>query len=186
MPALAFALKANTVGCVSNDRTRPRSPAHLRLAREGILEAFYAPLHGVTADAEVVIVGLSPGLSQMLLAFRKPRPPAPRRCGAPRRLRRDPTEDGLPGTHVNRRNYWGSPKVEGSTLLSTMSRMNLPADRDLLPDAVVVPLGRAVEATLAHLQPQGAPGLPRSPRNTASCSRSWRACRPERGDAASA
>lgn len=40
------------------------------LGCEGGLEAFYAPLHGVTADARIVIVGLTPGLSQVLLAFR--------------------------------------------------------------------------------------------------------------------
>lgn len=44
-----------------------------RLGREGRLEAFYAPLHGVNHDARIVIVGLTPGLSQMLVAFREAR-----------------------------------------------------------------------------------------------------------------
>ena len=166
------------------------------LAREGTLEAFYAPLHGVTADAEVVIVGLSPGLSQMLLAFREARDLLRSGCGAPgifdeirrrmafagpmrrnlivmldaigvaRRLELpttaalfDHAASRLHSTSAlrypvlkNRRNYSGSPKVEGSTLLSTMARANLPAELDLLPDAVIVPLGRAVEATLGHLR----------------------------------
>ena len=43
------------------------------LAREGPLEVFYAPLHGVTPDAEIVIVGLTPGRSQMLATFREAR-----------------------------------------------------------------------------------------------------------------
>ncbi len=41
------------------------------LAREGRLEVFYAPLHGVTAAARVVVVGLTPGSQQMLAAFRE-------------------------------------------------------------------------------------------------------------------
>ena len=32
-------------------------------AKAARLEAFYAPLHGVTANARIVIVGLTPGLS---------------------------------------------------------------------------------------------------------------------------
>ena len=52
----------------------------------------------------------------------------------------------------NRRSYSGSPKVETSTLLATMARANLPAELAMLPDAVVVPLGRAVEATLRYLR----------------------------------
>ena len=43
------------------------------MARESRLEAFYAPLHGINANAQVVIVGLTPGLSQMVLAFREAR-----------------------------------------------------------------------------------------------------------------
>ncbi len=48
--------------------------ARFLLGREGRLEAFYAPLHGVTANARVVIAGLTPGLSEMLLTFREARP----------------------------------------------------------------------------------------------------------------
>lgn len=166
------------------------------LGREGPLEAFYAPLHGVTANAEVAIVGLTPGLYQMLLAFREAR-----------QLLRDGQQApaifneirgrmafagamrtnligmldaigihgrmGLPTTAAlfghasgrvhstsavrypvlrNRRNYSGSPKVERSALLSTMARANLPAELGMLPNAIVVPLGRAVEAALRQLR----------------------------------
>ena len=178
----------------------PAAPDVLRrrftLAREGALEAFYAPLHGVTANAEVVIVGLTPGLSQMLLAFREARqllhdgkqPPdifneIRRRMafagtmrtnligmldaiGVAQRLELpstaslfDHASGRLHSTSAlrypvlkNRRNYSGSPKVERSALLSTMAETNLPAELDMLTDAVVVPLGRAVEATLRHLR----------------------------------
>ena len=40
------------------------------LAGEGHLDVFYAPLHGITPDARVIIVGLTPGKSQMVAAFR--------------------------------------------------------------------------------------------------------------------
>ena len=175
-----------------SDILRPR----FLLAREGTLEAFYAPLHGVTAEADLVIVGLSPGMSQTLLAFREARKllrdgeKAPdifneirRRIAFAGTMRRNLVtmldEIGvarrleLPSTAAlfdhasgrlhstsafrypvfkNRKNYSGSPKVENSALLSTLARTNLPAELELLPDAVVVPLGRAVEATLAHLR----------------------------------
>ena len=54
-----------TLADVANDR--------FLLARDGRLEAFYAPLHGVTSKADVVIIGLTPGRSQMVLAFRQAR-----------------------------------------------------------------------------------------------------------------
>ena len=70
------------------------------MAREGRLEAFYAPLHGVTANAQVVIVGLTPGLSQMVLAFQGS-PDTPRPGLAPAAaLRRDPAADIVRGTHA--------------------------------------------------------------------------------------
>ena len=53
------------------------------LAREGHLEVFYAPLHGITPNARVVIVGLTPGKSQMVAAFREARRLL--REGSPRR-----------------------------------------------------------------------------------------------------
>ena len=43
------------------------------LAREGRLEVFYAPLHGATSAAQIVIIGLTPGQSQMVAAFREAR-----------------------------------------------------------------------------------------------------------------
>ena len=43
------------------------------LAGEGHLDVFYAPLHGITPDARVIIVGLTPGKSQMVAAFREAR-----------------------------------------------------------------------------------------------------------------
>ena len=43
------------------------------LAREGRLAVFYAPLHAITPNARVVIVGLTPGRSQMVAAFQEAR-----------------------------------------------------------------------------------------------------------------
>ena len=73
---------SNATPCFGTYERRIRDlPAHVQetdvltpdflLAREGRLEVFYAPLHGVTAAARVVVVGLTPGRSQMLVAFRE-------------------------------------------------------------------------------------------------------------------
>ena len=165
------------------------------MAREGRLEAFYAPLHGVTANAQVVIVGLTPGLSQMVLAFREARtlldegwrPPqlfaeirrrisfaGPMRSnlvdmldkiGVAKRLGLATTaalfgdaSDQLHSTSAlrypilkDRRNYSGSPKVGNSPLLADIASANLPSELEQLSSALIVPLGRAVEDTLAHL-----------------------------------
>ena len=165
------------------------------LGREGRLEAFYAPLHGVTANARIIIVGLTPGLSQMLLAFRVARtllaegwrPPEIfgeirrqmafagtmrsnliamlDRIGVAERLDLPSTaalferaSDYLHSTSAlrypvlkARRNYSGSPKVENSRLLTEMTTASLPQQLEQLPDALIVPLGRAVEGTLAYL-----------------------------------
>ena len=50
-----------------------------------------------------------------------------------------------------RRNYSGSPKVESSRLLTEMTTANLPQELEQLPDALIVPLGRAVEGALGYL-----------------------------------
>ncbi len=165
------------------------------LGREGRLEAFYAPLHGVTANARIAIVGLTPGLSQMLLAFRVARtllvegwrPPEIfgeirrqmafagtmrsnliamlDRLGVAERLDLPSTatlfESASGQLHTTsalrypvlrkRRNYSGSPKVENSRLLTEMTTANLPHELEKLPDALIVPLGRAVEGALAYL-----------------------------------
>ena len=168
---------------------------HFLLGREGRLEAFYAPLHGVTANARIVIVGLTPGLSQMLLAFRVARTLLAEGWRPPEifgEIRRQMAFAGsmrsnliemldrigvaerleLPSTAAlfecasgqlystsalrypvlrERRNYSGSPKVENSQLLTEMTTSNLPQELEQLPDALIVPLGRAVEGVLAYL-----------------------------------
>ena len=169
---------------------------------EGRLEAFYAPLHAVTKDARIVIVGLTPGLSQMLLAFREARellvegwrPPEifheiRRRMAFAGPMRRnliemldrigvaerldlattaalfDDASNLLHSTSAlrypvlrDRRNYSGSPSVRNSRLLTNMAAANLLPELQELPDALIVPLGRAVEGALAH------PGIDRSQR----------------------
>ena len=151
------------------------------LGREAPLEVYYAPLHGITANARVVIVGLTPGKSQMLKAFQAARtllsegwrPPrifdeirrrmafaGPMRTnliamldkiGVAERLDLpttaalfDDASEYLHSTSAlrypvlkNGRNYSGSPNIDNSRFLSD--------------NALVVPLGRAVERALAHL-----------------------------------
>lgn len=58
------------------------------LAREGCLEVFYAPLHGITPGAQVVIIGLMPGRSQMVAAFREARRLLHERSRPPRLFRK--------------------------------------------------------------------------------------------------
>lgn len=166
------------------------------LAHEGTLEAFYAPLHGVARGAEIVIVGLTPGLAQMRLALQEARgllrdgwrPPdifdeIRRRIAFAGAMRTNLIamldEIGL-ANHLGlattaalfdcdsarlhstsalrypvlkgRRNYSGSPKIARSDLLRQMALANLPTELKQLPDAIVVPLGRAVEDGLSYLQ----------------------------------
>ena len=165
------------------------------IAREGRLEAFYAPLHGVSANAMVVIVGLTPGMSQTVLAFQAARTllseghRGPRlfseirrriafagtmrsnlihmldKIGLADRLRLTTTEvlfaeasDWLHATSAlrypvlkDRRNYSGSPRLINSRLLGDMAKANLPSELEALPDALIVPLGRAVEEALVHI-----------------------------------
>ena len=165
------------------------------LAREGRVEVFYAPLHGYTRGARVIILGLTPGISQMVQAFREARQllyegwegqalfgEIRRRMaflgtmranliamldeiGVARQLDLETTadlfaeaSDQLHSTSLlrypvlrDRRNYSGSPRVASSSLLREMARANLQPELDRLPDALVVPLGRAVETALVYL-----------------------------------
>ena len=50
---------------------------------------------------------------------------------------------------VNGENYHGSPRIGGSPLLTKMVRTNLPSQLAQLPDALIVPLGKAVEEALS-------------------------------------
>ena len=54
-------------------RGRRRAQQPLPIGPRGPLEVYYAPLHGITANARVVIVGLTPGKQQMLKAFQAAR-----------------------------------------------------------------------------------------------------------------
>ena len=43
------------------------------LGEEGRIEVYYAPLHGITTNAKIVIVGITPGRQQMVAAFAEAR-----------------------------------------------------------------------------------------------------------------
>ena len=162
------------------------------LAHEGPLEVFYAPLHGVTPDAQIVIVGLTPGKSQMLAAFREVRrllqdglrPPQLfcevrrriafggsmrtnliqmlDRIGVAERLGLETCADLfgsasrlLHSTSALRypvffkgNNYRGVPKIGNSKLLLNIVKSNLPSTLKRFSNALIVPLGRAVEEGL--------------------------------------
>lgn len=162
------------------------------LAHEGDLEVFYAPMHGLTPDAQIVIIGLTPGRSQMFAAFREirkllhegSRPPQLFRevrrriafggamrtnlvqmldqIGVADRLGLDTCADLfgsashlLHSTSALRypvffkgNNYRGSPKIRSSKLLSYIVKTNLPHELQRFPNALIVPLGKAVEEGL--------------------------------------
>ena len=114
------------------------------LTREGHLEVFCARLHGITPNARVVIVGLTPDKSQMVAAFREAR-----------RLLREGSRQ-LHSTSALRypvliegSNYRGSPQIGRSPLLTEIVTINLPYELKQLPNALIVPLGKAVEGALA-------------------------------------
>ncbi len=165
------------------------------LDREDRLEVYYAPLHGITTGARVVIVGLTPGKSQVLKALQAARtllsegwrPPRifdeiRRRMAFAGPMRRnlitmldkigvaerldlpttaalfDDASGYLHSTSALRypvlksgRNYSGSPNIDSSRLLSDLTSANLLPELQQHPNALIVPLGRAVERALAHL-----------------------------------
>ena len=49
---------------------------------------------------------------------------------------------------IGTRNYSGSPKIRRSHLLTDLLTANLPAELEKVPDALIVPLGKAVEEAL--------------------------------------
>ena len=163
------------------------------LAGEGHLDVFYAPLHGITPDARVIIVGLTPGKSQMVAAFREARrllregsrPPflfreigrrisfgGPMRKNLTQMLDKIGVADRLgldtsaelfgDASHqlhstsalrypvlIEGSNYRGSPQIGRSPLLTEIVSANLPYELKQLPNALIVPLGKAVEGALA-------------------------------------
>ena len=162
------------------------------LAREGRLAVFYAPLHGVTPDAQVVIVGLTPGRSQMVAAFREARTLLHEGSHPSRLFREISRRIAFAGTMrtnlvqmLNRigvaeclgldtcaelfgdashrlhstsalrypvffkgNNYRGSPRIRRSHLLTDIVNTNLPSELEQFPNALIVPLGKAVEEAL--------------------------------------
>ena len=98
------------------------------LAREGHLEVFYAPLHGITADARVVIVGLTPGKSQMVAAFREAR-----------RLLREGSRPPFLFREIGRRISFGGPMRKNLTQMldniGVADRLGLDTSAELFGDA---------------------------------------------------
>lgn len=159
------------------------------LGEDGRIEVYYAPLHGVTTNAKIVIVGITPGVAQMRAAFTEARrllhegmkPPhlfkeirlrmafkGPMRTnlidmldkiGVADRLELvstaqlfDDASHLLHSTSVLRypvfnrgKNYTGSnPPIHRSPLLKSLLTSTLPPELDQVPDALIVPLGKAV------------------------------------------
>ena len=177
-------------------RSLPANPADrdvvtsdFLLREEGLIKVYYTPLHGVTTDAKIVIVGITPGVAQMCAAFAEARrllhdsmkPPylfkeirrrmafkGPMRTnlidmlykiGVADRLELastaqlfDDASHLLHSTSALRypvfnqgKNYTGSnPPIHRSTLLKSLLTSTLPPELDQVPDALIVPLGKAV------------------------------------------
>lgn len=159
------------------------------LGEEGRIEIYYAPLHGVTTDAKIIIVGITPGIQQMVAAFAEARRLLHEGMKLPhlfKEIRRrmafkgpmrtnlidmldkigvadrlelastaqlfDDASHLLHSTSALRypvfnqgKNYTGSnPPIHRSTLLKSLLTSTLPPELDQVPDALIVPLGKAV------------------------------------------
>lgn len=174
--------------------------SRFRLEREGDLEIYYAPVEWVRPSARIIAVGITPGLSTMILAFQCARdglaaghPPARllddvkrvaafsnargnlarrldeldvhrwlgiKRCAElwqPEAARLfHPTSAIRYPVFKHRENYSGhGPKPSRSPMLSRWLRDELAPELAMLPDALVVPLGRAVDDATAMLIREG-------------------------------
>ncbi len=159
------------------------------LGEEGRIEIYYAPLHGVTTDAKIIIVGITPGIQQIVAAFAEARRLLHEGMKLPhlfKEIRRrmafkgpmrtnlidmldkigvadrlelastaqlfDDASHLLHSTSALRypvfnqgKNYTGSnPPIHRSTLLKSLLTSTLPPELDQVPDALIVPLGKAV------------------------------------------
>ena len=120
---------------------------------------FYAPLHGITPDARVVIVGLTPGKSQMVAAFREAR-----------RLLREGSRPPFLFREIRRRISFGGPMRKNLTQMldkiGVADRLGLDTSAELFGDA-----SRQLHSTSALRYPvliegsnyRGSPKIGRSP-----------------------
>jgi hypothetical protein len=69
-----------------------------RLVKDGNLEIYYAPLDFINAHAKVAIVGITPGWTQMEIAFRQVRVALGKGLSASDALRRAKEEASFAGT----------------------------------------------------------------------------------------
>jgi hypothetical protein len=168
-----------------------------KLAEENRLTMYYAPFDSMNPAAKLAIIGVTPGWTQMEIAYRTARRALVAGCsleeaskGAknaasfggsmrkilvgmlddleiPKLLRLDSSHDlfGIAREQIHttsairypvfvrERNYTGStPVIMRSLLLMDYARRVLAPELSQLPQAVFVPLGRAVESLLTILE----------------------------------
>ena len=149
------------------------------LAQNGNLSAYYIPFGYYPPDARIALVGITPGFEQMRLAYHTARdnlhlegPELYKACsgaagfGGPMRtiLENMLAGVGLEFTtaikdsvlrhpvFVNGKNYTGhQPRLSGNDFLMGMVREYFGQAIAARPDALIVPMGRAVESTLRQL-----------------------------------
>jgi len=166
------------------------------LGEEKPLQVFYAPLEWVNRGAQIVVLGITPGWTQMERAYRVARREILLGRSAPVVMQAAKSSAAFAGalrrnlvnmldgigvaelldiasseelfearrdllhttslvrypTFVAGKNYTGSsPPVVGSELLMSFVQEELVGELRRLPDAVIVPCGRAVEAVLVEL-----------------------------------
>ena len=181
---------------VAKIRSLPDDPADndvvtsdFLLEEEGRIEVYYAPLHGVITDAKIIIVGITPGIQQMVAAFAEARMLLHEGMKPPhifKEIRRRMAFAGSMRTNLidmldkigvadrlelastaqlfadashllhstsalrypvfnQGKNYTGSnPPIHRSPLLKSLLTSTLPPELDQVPDALIVPLGKAV------------------------------------------
>ena len=173
---------------------RHDAPPHRSGGKTHRFEVYYAPLHGMRPEAKVVIIGITPGIQQMLAAFREARRLLLDGVEAPRiyyEIRRRMAFAGPTRTHliqlleavglpqciglssgaelfgeansllhatsalwypvfVNGTNYSGhAPKLGERVPAPVRAYLSLlPTQLAAAPNALVVPLGPAVETAL--------------------------------------
>jgi hypothetical protein len=167
-----------------------------RLVKDNSLEIYYAPFDFINTYAKVAVVGITPGWTQMEIAFRQARAALRGGLSAIETLRRAKVDASFAGTmrknlvkmldeaglskrlkldtcerlfgdarhllhttsvvrypaFVNGRNYSGhSPEMLRTPELCRFVDEVLPAEFRVMPDALIIPLGKCVDTVLKHL-----------------------------------
>ena len=99
------------------------APPHRSGGKAHRFEVYYAPLHGMRPEAKVVIIGITPGIQQMLAAFRE----AMYEAGKARAVwwqsvLKDAEPDAPPAVDLLQHTIWGGPLYAGRRIYAAAVR----------------------------------------------------------------